>query len=291
MIRKAVIPAAGLGTRLLPATKVIPKEMVPIVDKPTIQYIVEEAVASGIEEIIIVTSRSKRAIEDHFDASVELEDVLERKGSLAQLDQIRSISRMAHFHYVRQARPLGLGHAVLCARRLVGDEPFAVLLGDDVFVGKTPCLQQLIQVHEETGRSVVAVQEVEETEVSRYGVIRPLPIRERLWDVESLVEKPQVAEAPSNLAVAGRYVLTPDVFDILECVGPGRGGEIQLTDALSLLCQRSGLVALEFEGKRYDVGDKRGYVRATLEFALQDEVVRSDIFAFLERYYAREGTA
>jgi UTP--glucose-1-phosphate uridylyltransferase len=268
-VRKAVIPAAGLGTRFLPATKAMPKEMLPIVDKPTIQYIVEEAVASGIEDIIIVTGKGKRAIEDHFDRSVELEELLLSKNKYDLLDQTKQISSMAHIHYIRQREPLGLGHAVWCARRFIGDEPFAVLLGDDIVRNETPCLRQLLDVYERYGMSTIAVQQVPRNQVHRYGVIDAVVQGESLFRVHGLVEKPSIEKAPSTLAITGRYVLTPKVFDFLERGQIGAGGEIQLTDALVELNQAEGVMALEFAGRRYDVGEKFGFIEATLELALQ----------------------
>ena len=281
MIRKAVIPAAGLGTRFLPATKAQPKEMLPIVDKPTIQYVIEEAVASGVDDILIVTGKDKRAIEDHFDRAAELESLLLRRGQRALARSVRRISELADLHYVRQKEPLGLGHAVWCARRHVGEEPFAVLLGDDVVQSAEPCLKQLIRQYERHRRPVLGIQRVPPEEVSRYGVIAGRPLGDRLWEVVSLVEKPSPAEAPSNLAIIGRYVLEPEVFPILERQAPGAGGEIQLTDALKELNAVRPLLAYEFEGVRYDVGDRLGYLRATVEFALARDDLAGPFAAFL----------
>jgi len=278
-VRKAVIPAAGLGTRFLPATKAQPKEMLPLVDKPIIQYVVEEAVASGIEDIIIVTGRGKRSIEDHFDRNLELELVLEDKNE-ELLATVRQLGDMADIHFIRQKQPLGLGHAIYQARRHVGDEPFAVLLGDEVFMGDPPCLKQLMDVQEQTSGSVVAVRPVPMEEVSRYGVIASERVGERLHRALDLVEKPPVAEAPSNLAIVGRYVLDPAIFDILADLPPGRNGEIQLTDGLRELNRFSPVYAYEPVAKRYDVGDKLGYIEATVELALG----RSDLGRELERY-------
>ncbi len=267
-IRKAVFPAAGLGTRFLPATKAQPKEMLPLVDKPTIQYVVEEAVASGLTEVIIVTGRGKRAIEDHFDASFELEYYLQDRGKFEELAEIKTISELASVTYVRQKEPLGLGHAILCARALVGEEPFAVFLGDDLIVAQTPCMRQLLAVFERYGGPVVAVERVPRDQISRYGVIRPKPLGGNVYEVLDLVEKPQASEAPSDLAIIGRYVLTPDLFPVLAETRPDARGEIQLTDALRALRRARPLYAVEFEGKRYDTGDKLGFLKATVEFAL-----------------------
>jgi UTP--glucose-1-phosphate uridylyltransferase len=267
-VRKAVFPAAGLGTRFLPATKAQPKEMLPLVDKPTIQYVVEEAVASGLTEVIIVTGRNKRAIEDHFDAAFELEYYLQDRGKVEELAEIKTISELASVSYVRQKEPLGLGHAILCAHPLVGEEPFGVFLGDDVIVADTPCMRQLLGVFERYGGPVLAVEPVAREEISRYGVIRPRPLGGGVYEVLDLVEKPPPAEAPSELAIIGRYLLTPDIFSLLADTRPDGRGEIQLTDALRALRQRRPLYALAFEGKRYDTGDKLGFLRATVEFAL-----------------------
>ncbi|MGB9975783.1 UTP--glucose-1-phosphate uridylyltransferase GalU [Thermovenabulum sp.] len=270
-IKKAVIPAAGLGTRFLPATKAQPKEMLPIIDKPTIQYIVEEAVKSGIEEILIITGRNKRAIEDHFDRNVELELELKKKGNGELLKLIEDISNLADIHYIRQKEPRGLGHAVYCAKTFVGNEPFAVLLGDDVIDSEVPVLKQMIKVYEKYNCSIIGVQEVKREDVTKYGIIDAKPIDERIYKVENLVEKPSVEDAPSNLAILGRYIITPRIFEILENTRPGRGGEIQLTDALKGLLDYEVMYAYNFEGKRYDVGDKMGYLAATVEFALKRE--------------------
>ncbi|MFZ5591655.1 MAG: UTP--glucose-1-phosphate uridylyltransferase GalU, partial [Bacillota bacterium] len=270
-IRKAIIPAAGLGVRFLPATKAQPKEMLPIVDKPTIQYIIEEAVNSGIEDILIITGRHKRAIEDHFDKSPDLEAHLSSKSKWDLLDIVRQISEMAEICYVRQKEPLGLGHAVYCARKYVGNEPFAVLLGDDVIASPVPCLRQMLDLYDETGASVIAVQEVAPSDVSKYGILDAVPERSRVYRVRDLVEKPPADQAPSRLAIMGRYVLTPRIFDILAETRPGAGGEIQLTDALRGLVREQPMYGLAYHGKRYDVGDKLGYLQATVEFALQRE--------------------
>lgn len=271
-ITKAVIPAAGLGTRFLPATKALPKEMLPIVDKPTIQYIIEEAVDAGITDILIITGKNKRSIEDHFDRSFKLEYALEQKGKDELLDVVRGISNLANIHYIRQKEPKGLGHAVLCARTFMGDEPFAVLLGDDVVVSEKPAIKQLMEVAEDTGSCVLGVQQVKQSDISKFGIV---DVREkcgghdgRLMKVKTLVEKPALADAPSDIAILGRYVVTPDIFPILENTGLGAGGEIQLTDALKTLAQQKDMYAYHFAGKRYDVGDKLGFLSATVEMAL-----------------------
>ncbi|MHB8916613.1 MAG: UTP--glucose-1-phosphate uridylyltransferase GalU [Desulfocucumaceae bacterium] len=267
-IRKAVIPAAGLGVRFLPATKAQPKEMLPIVDKPTIQYIVEEAVESGIEDILFITGKHKRAIEDHFDKSPELEAQLRAKGKMDLLDLVRDISEMVDINYIRQKEPKGLGHAIFCARKFVGSEPFAVLLGDDIVRSRVPCLKQLMDLHEETGASVIAVQEVPAGDVSKYGILDAEEVKAGVFRIRDLVEKPSPKNAPSRLGIMGRYIITPGVFDILAETGPGAGGEIQLTDALRVLCREEPMYGLAFAGHRYDVGDKLGYLKAMVEFAL-----------------------
>lgn len=287
-VRKAVIPAAGLGTRFLPATKATPKEMLPIVDTPTIQYIIEEALASGIEDILIITGRSKRAIEDHFDRSVELELNLEAGGKTAELEQVKKISDI-RIHYIRQKEPKGLGHAILCAKQFIGDEPFAVLLGDDVVDGEVPALKQLIDVYDRTGASVLGVQEVPKEKVSSYGIVASQPTDEaRTFTVTDMVEKPKVEEAPSRLAVLGRYVINPEIFAILEHTAPGRGNEIQLTDALKELAQQQDMYAYNFEGRRYDVGDKQGFLEATVEMALKRPDLRDKFLAYLQGIVAKE---
>ena len=286
-VRIAVIPAAGLGTRFLPATKAQPKEMLPIVDKPCIQYIIEEAIDSGIEDILIITGRNKRAIEDHFDRAVELEITLKAQGKYDLLGLVQELSRVT-IHYVRQKEPKGLGHAVLCARHFVGDEPFAVLLGDDIMDAEVPVLKQLMDVHEDCGGSVLGVQEVPRDRVSSYGVVKPKPVKERLWLAEDLVEKPSIEEAPSRLAVLGRYIISPEIFDILETTQPGRGGEIQLTDALKKLSEREPVFAYEFEGRRYDVGDKQGFLEATVDFALKRPDLRDPFLRYLMKTVGRE---
>ena len=288
-VRKAIIPAAGLGTRFLPATKAQPKEMLPIVDKPTIQYIIEEAVASGIEEILIITGRNKKSIEDHFDRSIELELNLENSGKTKELEMVKEISGI-RIHYIRQKEPRGLGHAILCAKQFVGDEPFAVLLGDDVVDANVPALKQLINVYDKTGASVLGVQEVPLEKVSSYGIVASQPTaEERTFIVNDMVEKPAVEEAPSRLAVLGRYVITPEVFAILEQTPPGRGNEIQLTDALKVLAKEQAMYAYNFEGRRYDVGDKQGFLEATVEMALKRPDLRDKFMAYLKDIVAKEG--
>lgn len=288
-VRKAVIPAAGLGTRFLPATKAQPKEMLPIVDKPTIQYIIEEALASGIEEFLIVTGRSKRSIEDHFDRSLELEMTLERSHKYELLQMIQKISDIS-VHYIRQKEPLGLGHAILCAKHFVGSEPFAVLLGDDIVDSGIPCLRQLIDIYNETGSSILGVQEVAPEKVSSYGIVEPEGrVSERVWSVRDMVEKPSEEDAPSNLAVLGRYIIMPEIFDILEKTAPGRGGEIQLTDALKELAKSQEILAYNFEGRRYDVGDKQGYLEATVEQALKNPELRENFLIYLKQVVTAEG--
>lgn len=280
-VKKAVIPAAGLGTRFLPATKAQPKEMLPIVDKPTIQYIIEEAVASGIEEILIITGRNKRAIEDHFDKSVELENELESHNKQELLDMVKDISNMVDIYYIRQKEPKGLGHAISCAKTFVGNEPFAVMLGDDVVDSKVPCLKQLIDCYNEYKTSIIGVQEVPDEEVYKYGIVKGMYIEDRVYKVKDLIEKPKVEEAPSNVAILGRYIITPQIFDILANTKPGKGGEIQLTDALKNLITMEAMYAYNFEGRRYDVGDKLGFLQATVEFALKREDLRKPFMEYL----------
>ncbi|MCL5289854.1 MAG: UTP--glucose-1-phosphate uridylyltransferase GalU [Firmicutes bacterium] len=281
-VRKAIIPAAGLGVRVLPATKAQPKEMLPIVDTPTIQYIIEEAVASGIEDILIVTGRNKRAIEDHFDKSLELEMQLGSKQKHELLGLVRDISEMVDIHYIRQKEPLGLGHAVYCARKFIGNEPFAVLLGDDVIRSKVPCLKQMMNLYEEVRYTVLGLQEVPQEHVNRYGIVEAATEREGVCRVYDLVEKPPVEQAPSRLAVMGRYILSPRIFKILATTQPGAGGEIQLTDALRKLVQAEAIFGCMFEGKRYDVGDKLGYLKATVEFALERPDLAEDFRKYLK---------
>ena len=281
-VRKAIIPAAGLGTRFLPATKAMPKEMLPIVDKPTIQYIVEEAIASGIEDIIIVTGKGKRAIEDHFDIAFELEQNLIEKGKYDLLEKVKEPSKV-DIHYIRQKEPKGLGHAVWCARNFIGDEPFAVLLGDDIVQAETPCLKQLIDQYEQTLSSVIGVKRVPDNETHRYGIIDPIEQHGRRYQVRQFVEKPAPGTAPSNLAIMGRYILTPEIFLFLEKQEAGAGGEIQLTDAIQKLNEIQRVFAYEFEGKRYDVGEKLGFIQTTIEFALQHDELREDLIRFMEK--------
>lgn len=282
-IKKAVIPAAGLGTRFLPATKAQPKEMLPIVDTPTIQFIVEEAVKSGIEDILIITGRNKRAIEDHFDRNMELENHLKNKNKDEMLDSIRDISNMANIHYIRQKEPKGLGHAIYCAKSFVGNEPFAVLLGDDiVYSPLKPCLKQLIDIYKKYNKTVIGVQRVPVEEVCRYGIVSGLEVKGKLHNVKELVEKPQTELAPSNIAILGRYILMPEVFDILKSTQAGIGGEIQLTDALNEFNRTNVVYAYEFEGKRYDVGNKMGFLMATIEYALSRSDISSDFCEYLK---------
>ena len=282
-IRKAIIPAAGLGTRFLPATKAQPKEMLPIVDKPTIQYIIEEAVASGIEEILIITGRNKKCIEDHFDKSVELEIELEKNNKIELLELVRNISDMADIHYIRQKEPRGLGHAIRCAKTFVGDEPFAILLGDDVVYNpEKPCLKQLIDCYDEYKTTILGVQTVLESDVYKYGIVDGIVVEDRVCKVKGLVEKPSVEDAPSNTAILGRYIVTPRIFDILDSTKPGKGNEIQLTDALLTLMKEEAMYAYNFEGRRYDVGDKLGFLEATVEYALRKPELRSDFIDYLK---------
>ena len=281
-LRKAVIPVAGLGTRFLPATKAQPKEMLPLVDTPVIQYVVEEAIRAGVESLVLVTGRGKAAIENHFDVSFELEDTLRRRGKQEDLDLVRGISHLAQFAYVRQGEPLGLGHAVLCARHAVGDEPFALLLGDDVFDERDSALDALIAAFHATGKSVVGVQEVPLDHVSRYGIVSAPEGHQDTWDVTAIVEKPRPEEAPSRWAVVGRYVLEPRVFDHLASLEPGVGGEYQLTDALAALAREGRLVATPIPAKRYDTGNKLDYLKANVEFALKRDDLRDDFTAYLK---------
>lgn len=281
-IRKAVFPAAGLGTRFLPATKAQPKEMLPIVDKPTIQYVVEEAVQSGIEDVIIVTGRGKNAIEDHFDRSVELEQALLQKGKTDLLAEIQKISSLISVSYIRQKEPLGLGHAILVTRSLVGNEPFAVFLGDDIIDSEEPCMGQMMRAWERYGDAVIAVQEVSRQEVRHYGIIDGVKVGDRVFEVKDMVEKPEPEEAPSNLAIIGRYILPPLIFDLLEKTVPDQGGEIQLTDALRALLKRRAIYGYQFEGKRYDAGNKLGFLKATVEFALKRQDLAKEFGAYLK---------
>ncbi|HZK56535.1 MAG TPA: UTP--glucose-1-phosphate uridylyltransferase GalU [Desulfosporosinus sp.] len=281
-IRKAIIPAAGLGTRFLPATKAQPKEMLPIVDKPTIQYIVEEAIKSGIEDIIIVTGRNKRAIEDHFDRSMELETFLEKNSKDELLDLVQDVAQMADIYYVRQKEALGLGHAIYCARKFIGNEPFAVLLGDDVIHSEVPALRQMMNQYERYGASIVGVQEIPLQDTNKYGIVDGEKFADRLYRAKNMVEKPLPEDAPAtHLAIMGRYILNPDIFDILSVLPPGKGGEIQLTDGIKELGRYQEILAYEFEGRRYDVGDKLGFVEATIEYALRREDISQDLMNYL----------
>jgi UTP--glucose-1-phosphate uridylyltransferase len=282
VITKAVIPAAGLGTRLLPATKAQPKEMLPVVDKPVLHYVVEEAVESGIEDILIITGRGKRAIVDYFDAYPELENHLLENGKLDLLEELRRITELANIYYVRQKNPRGLGDALLYAERFVGDEPFAVLLGDDIIVSDPPCLRSLMELHERYGGNVIAVEEVETKDVTKYGIIDPEVVEDGVYRVKDIIEKPSVDEAPSNLATMGRYVLTPEIFYYLKRIGPGYGGEIQLTDALRLSLKEHELYAYHFKGRRYDVGDKFGFIRANIELALDRDDIGKKVREYLK---------
>jgi len=282
-VRKAIIPAAGLGTRFLPATKAQPKEMLPIVDKPTIQFIVEEACASGIEDIIIVTGRSKRAIEDHFDKSYELESELQKNHKEELLHLVQDISNMANIHYIRQKEPRGLGHAIYCAKSFVGNEPFAVLLGDDIVDAEVPCLKQMIEVFNEYKTTILGVQKVPDEDVSKYGIVNCKHVEDRVYKVKDLVEKPSKEEAPSNIAILGRYIITPKIFECLENTAPGAGGEIQLTDALKQLASQEAMYAYDFIGRRYDVGNKMGFLEATVEYALKRKDLRDEFKAYLQR--------
>ena len=282
-IKKAIIPAAGLGTRFLPATKAMPKEMLPILDKPTIQYIVEEAARAGIEDIIIVTGKHKRAIEDHFDNQKELEMILQEKGKTDLLEKVNYSTELANIFYVRQKEQKGLGHAIYSARQFIGNDPFAVLLGDDIVESENPAIKQLMNTYEETGKSVIGVQEVDENETHRYGIIDPLEKTGRRYEVNQFVEKPKQGTAPSNLAIMGRYVLTPDIFDYLANQDKGAGGEIQLTDAIERLNKDSQVYAYDFEGNRYDVGEKLGFVKTTIEFALKDKEMNEALTRFIKQ--------
>ncbi len=280
-VRKAIIPAAGLGTRFLPATKAQPKEMLAIVDKPTIQYIIEEAVASGIQDIIIVTGRNKRSIEDHFDRSIELELELEKNEKTEMLEMVRKISDMANIHYIRQKEPRGLGHAILTARHFVGNEPFAVLLGDDVVVSKQPCLGQMIDVYNEYKTSVLGVQRVAHEVVNKYGIVDCKVIDERVYKVRDLVEKPPIEKAPSDIAILGRYIITPSIFSYLETQDAGAGGEIQLTDALRRMAKDEAMYVYDFKGHRYDVGTKSGFIQANIEFALRNPETKEEMLRYI----------
>ncbi len=282
-VRKAIIPAAGLGTRFLPATKAQPKEMLPIVDKPTIQYIIEEAVASGIEDIIIITGRSKRAIEDHFDKAYELENELLKSEKHELIKLVQDISNLANIYYVRQKEALGLGHAIHCAKTFIGNEPFAVLLGDDIVEAQTPCLKQMIDVYDQYQTTLLGVQTVDPKNVSKYGIIDGNQVGDRIYKVNDMVEKPAPEAAPSNVAILGRYIITPAIFDCLERTKPGAGGEIQLTDALKLLSEQEAMYAYDFIGRRYDVGNKMGFLEATVEFALRRNDLKEEFGTYLKQ--------
>lgn len=284
-VKKAIIPAAGLGTRFLPATKAQPKEMLPIVDKPTIQYIIEEAVEAGIQDIIVVTGRNKRSIEDHFDRSIELEFELEKGEKQEMLAMVREISEMANIHYIRQKEPRGLGHAILAAKHFIGGEPFAVLLGDDVVISKQPCLGQMLDVFKEYQTSILGVQTVPHEVVDKYGIIAGKQVDERVYKVNDMVEKPSMEEAPSNVAVLGRYIITPEIFRFLETQDAGKGGEIQLTDALKRLAKEQAMYAYDFKGHRYDVGSKVGFIQANIEFALRREELKDEMTEYLKRLH------
>ncbi len=281
-LKKAVIPVAGLGTRFLPATKAVPKELLPIIDIPSIQYVVQEAVDSGIQEIIFVTGRGKDAIEDHFDEAPELEQILAERGQTETVEMLRRIVAMTEVVSVRQKKPLGLGHAVLCARDLVGNEPFAVMLADDLIDNDVPCIRQLLEIFEEKQESVVALMEVPQEDVHRYGVIKGSEVKKRLYQVEATVEKPQASQAPSRMAIIGRYILRPEVFAILEKLPAGKGGEIQLTDGLAQLVRERKVFGCEFEGDRYDIGDKFGFVRATVAYALKRPDLKDRVIDYLK---------
>ncbi|HHL3304386.1 TPA: UTP--glucose-1-phosphate uridylyltransferase GalU [Bacillus cereus] len=282
-IRKAVIPAAGLGTRFLPATKALPKEMLPIVDKPTIQYIVEEAVASGIEDILIISGRGKRAIEDHFDKSYELEEILLKSGRDEILEDVKRISRLANIYYIRQKEPKGLGDAVFCARSFIANEPFAVLLGDDIIQSKTPCLKQLMNIYLKLKAPIIAVQKVPLNDVSKYGIVVPEnKITENLIQVDTLIEKPPSHTCISNLAIMGRYILTPDILEIIPKLPQINGMEIQLTDAIRIMAEQQNVYAYYFEGERYDIGDKFGFIKANLEYAMQRPKLKEELMAYLK---------
>lgn len=281
-IRKAIIPAAGYGTRFLPATKASPKEMLPIVDKPVIQYIAEEAVQSGIEEVVIITGYSKRAIEDHFDYNFELEYRLKETGKLKHYEEIRRISDMARFVFVRQKEPLGNGHAVLCAREVIGDEPFAVLWGDDLVDANPPCLKQMLDVFRKYQGPVVAAMRVPREHISDYGIIAGKQVEDKVWKLDSIIEKPEIACAPSSIAAVKGYILTPDIFDVLEGLAPGKGNEIWLTDAINQLAQKRPVYAYEFDGCRFDVGDKLGFLKATFHYALKNGDFSKELRAYLK---------
>jgi UTP--glucose-1-phosphate uridylyltransferase len=282
-ITKAIFPAAGLGTRFLPATKASPKEMLPLVDKPLIQYVVEEAVASGIEQVVVITGRGKRAIEDHFDVAFELEEDLKAKGKHKLLSEVQRIADLVTFCYIRQKKALGLGHAVLTAKRVIGDEPFAVLLGDDIIDANVPALKQMLSVYKRYPATILAIQKVPKAQTQNYGVIDGKKIEDGVYLVKNLVEKPAPEEAPSNLAIIGRYILTPGIFSALELTKPGKGGEIQLTDGLRLLMEKEPIYAYEFEGVRHDAGDKLGFLKATVEFGLKNGEFGAEFRSYLQK--------
>jgi UTP--glucose-1-phosphate uridylyltransferase len=284
IVKKAIIPAAGLGTRFLPATKAQPKEMLPIVDKPTIQYIVEEAVNAGIEDILIITGRNKRAIEDHFDKSFELEVTLEQKGKDELLKMVKEISDMVNIHYIRQKEPKGLGHAIYCAKSFIKDEPFAVLLGDDVVYSEKPCILQLMEEYEKYEGTILGVQKISWEDVDKYGIVNGERLEDKIYSVRDLIEKPQQKDAPSNIAILGRYVINPGIFEILENTKPGAGGEVQLTDALKELALREKMYAYDFDGKRYDVGNKLGFLKATVEYALRMDDIKEEFSEYLKSF-------
>nr|WP_206701234.1 UTP--glucose-1-phosphate uridylyltransferase GalU [Cytobacillus firmus] len=286
-VRKAVIPAAGLGTRLLPLTKALPKEMLPIIDKPTIQYIIEEAVESGIKDIIIVTGKEKKAIEDHFDSSFLLEETLSKKGKLEELREIRKISQLANIHYIRQSEPNGLGHAIWCARKFIGNEPFAVLLGDTLVEEKKSCLKDMMELYDKCQNSIIGIKCVDKTDVHKYGIVDVEKENGPVYNIQSLIEKPSQEQAPSNLAIFGRYILTPKIFNLLENQEPGVGNEIQLTDAISALLKYEPVYAHVFNGKSYDIGDKLGYLKTIIEFALQREDLEKEVLYFLRGIVAK----
>ncbi|MBR7552541.1 UTP--glucose-1-phosphate uridylyltransferase GalU [Allobacillus sp. GCM10007491] len=286
-VKKAIIPAAGLGTRFLPVTKALPKEMLPIIDKPTIQYIVEEAIESGIEDIIIVTGKGKRAIEDHFDKSYELEETLLKKNKLEMLDKVNQSSNV-DIHYIRQKEPKGLGHAVWTARKFIGNEPFAVLLGDDIVRSEKPGLKQLIEQYDETGKSIIGVQTVPDGETDRYGIIDPKSNEGRRYEVAQFVEKPALGEEPSNLAIMGRYVLNPEIMNLLETQELGAGDEVQLTDAIQRLNEQQSVYAYDFEGRRYDVGEIKGFLKTTIEMSLEREDIRTEMLDFMQALLEKE---
>ncbi|MHC6178713.1 UTP--glucose-1-phosphate uridylyltransferase GalU [Clostridium sp. JNZ X4-2] len=280
-IKKAIIPAAGLGTRFLPATKAQPKEMLPIVDKPTIQYIVEEAVSSGIEEILIITGKNKRAIEDHFDKSVELEDELERSNKVTLLKLVQNISNMVNIYYIRQREPRGLGHAISLAKSFIEDKPFAVMLGDDIVDSKIPCLKQLMDCYDKYNGSILGVQPVSESMIPKYGIVSGTKIENLVYRVNDLVEKPKIEKAPSNIAILGRYIITPEIFEILDKTRPDKNGEIQLTDALKFLAKTEPVYAYNFHGKRYDAGDKLGFLEANIHYALKRQDLKEELMDYL----------